>query len=289
MFAVDDTVLLHSIDAAPPTPFVLNDSMGDGNYASVFDKAITTGTKTLVVVAAGNRGVPIDGGNPSYPAMSGARGVPNLIVVGALDRNGNPARFSNISADHVDLFAPGCAIPTELPDGSKPYLNGTSFAAPLVAFTGALIRALDSSLSTPGLAKRRIYATADYNPLLAGKSISDSQLNIIRAVYLYDDILTTAAGDIPGEWQYQPSMEPCIDSKAFYSDKLLAIKILPTEAQANPRARILFKVGNEAFDARECQLKPDAAITFKGPDGQTKDYLLGGIKALVPRATFLPK
>jgi subtilisin family serine protease len=99
--------------------------------------AVTVGSGTLVVAAAGNsrqRGSPLE-----YPAS-----LPHVLTIGALDQGNAPAFFSS-GSQHVDLAAPGVNIPVAIPLTYHPpsfydlYFSGTSFASPLVAGAAAWV------------------------------------------------------------------------------------------------------------------------------------------------------
>ena len=107
-----------------------------------------------------------------------------FVTVGAYDANLVRATFSNISRTYVDLFAPGCDVPY---DPNKPGVSGTSFAAPLVSMTAALLRSF--GLKTPKEIKRRLQASVDYDEYLKDLVLWSGRLNIAKALSLYDDVL----------------------------------------------------------------------------------------------------
>jgi subtilisin family serine protease len=125
--------VVRGLDAAIRTgQGVVNLSLGSQIRNPLIDRmiAVTQGSGTLVVAAAGNSrqsGSPLE-----YPAS-----LPHVLTVGALDSIGQPAFFSSGSA-HVDLAAPGeliwVAVPRTLhPPDNYDQFDGTSFASPIVA------------------------------------------------------------------------------------------------------------------------------------------------------------
>lgn len=74
----------------------------------------------------------------------------NWLEVGALNyQTGEslPAPFSNYGADNVDLFAPGMAIYSTIPDDMYKDAQGTSMASPVVAGVAAVLRSYFPTLS----------------------------------------------------------------------------------------------------------------------------------------------
>ena len=125
--------VVRGLDAAIRTgQGVVNLSLGSQVRNPLIDRmiAVTQGSGTLVVAAAGNsrqNGSPLE-----YPAS-----LPHVLTVGALDSIGQPTFFTSGSS-HVDLAAPGeliwVAVPGTLhPPDSYDQFDGTSFASPMVA------------------------------------------------------------------------------------------------------------------------------------------------------------
>lgn len=101
----------------------------------------------LFVHAAGNEGVNLDDPkNPNFPndqINNGSEFADNVLTVGALaPKYGSEmvASFSNYGKINVDVFAPGDAIYSSMPNNSYDFQGGTSMAAPAVAGIAALIR-----------------------------------------------------------------------------------------------------------------------------------------------------
>ncbi|MGE0930303.1 S8 family serine peptidase [Peijinzhouia sedimentorum] len=103
------------------------------------------GLGTIVVFSSGND----NSSSISYPSSNN-----NTISVGAIDRNGSRANFSNYGSG-IDLVAPGVEITTTDRVGSAGYnsgsdyttISGTSFAAPQVSGIAALILSVNPSLT----------------------------------------------------------------------------------------------------------------------------------------------
>ncbi|HLL64721.1 MAG TPA: S8 family serine peptidase [Micromonosporaceae bacterium] len=109
----------------------------------------------VLVAAAGNH---YEQGNPpSYPAM-----YPHVIGVGSIDSVGVRAPSSQVGS-YVDLVAPGVGVLAAVPQrGHRPH-DGTSFAAPFVAGTVALMLQYQPEL-TPDQVEAGLRATADPAP-----------------------------------------------------------------------------------------------------------------------------
>ncbi len=101
----------------------------------------------LFVHAAGNEGADLDdSSNPNFPndqVNNGPEITDNVITVGALSsKYGSEmvASFSNYGLVNVDVFAPGDAIYSSMPNNKYDFQGGTSMAAPAIAGLAALIR-----------------------------------------------------------------------------------------------------------------------------------------------------
>ncbi|MEU6075828.1 type VII secretion-associated serine protease mycosin [Micromonospora sp. NPDC047074] len=109
----------------------------------------------VVVAAAGNLH---DAGDPlPYPAA-----YDGVLGVGAIGVDGIRAPFSQTGA-YVDLVAPGSDVLMAAPGQGHLRAEGTSYAAPFVAATAALLRQYRPEL-TAAQVTRRIVATADPAP-----------------------------------------------------------------------------------------------------------------------------
>lgn len=106
----------------------------------------------VVVAAAGNLH---DSGDPRpYPAA-----YDGVLGVGAIGSDGQRADFSQIGP-YVDVVAPGREVLMAAPGRGHRQAEGTSYAAPFVAATAALVRQYRPELSAAQVAQR-IIATAD--------------------------------------------------------------------------------------------------------------------------------
>jgi len=105
-------------------------------HAEVVDYALARGC--ILVAASGNNGTE----TRYWPAA-----YPGVIAVGAVDPQGHAAAFST-RGTHVALCAPGERVLTTALSGYQ-YATGTSFAAPFVSATAALLVSRAARRATP--------------------------------------------------------------------------------------------------------------------------------------------
>ncbi|MFI9641306.1 type VII secretion-associated serine protease mycosin [Micromonospora sp. NPDC051925] len=136
----------------------------------------------IVVAAAGNLH---DGGNPlPYPAA-----YDGVLGVGAVTPAGTRAPFSQIGP-YVDLVAPGSDVLMAAPGQGHQRAEGTSYAAPFVAGTAALLRQYRPELSAAEVTSRIVH-TADPAPGGQQGGYGAGVLNPYRAV------VETGTGPLP--------------------------------------------------------------------------------------------
>lgn len=99
----------------------------------------------LVVAAAGNEGLNSDFFH-FYPANYD---LPNIISVGATDREGQLLKMSNHGIHTVDVAAPGRNIYSTLPNGNHGFMSGTSQATAFVSGAAVLMMAQDERMKEP--------------------------------------------------------------------------------------------------------------------------------------------
>lgn len=143
---------------------VINMSLGaSAACGTAFQRAIdfAVGQGSVVVAAAGNESQAAANVSPAN--------CQNVVVVGATDRGGNKASYSNYGPE-VDISAPGgdgqdnilstsntgTMVPEE---DAYEYMRGTSMAAPHVAGVAALILSLEPTL-TPAAVEQILKETA---------------------------------------------------------------------------------------------------------------------------------
>jgi hypothetical protein len=167
---------------------IINMSFGeqtssDPALASLVSQAKTAGI--LVVASAGNWTSDNDS-TPVLPAGYSADSVdyPNVISVGATDNQDNLALYSDYGATTVDLMAPGTDIFTDYPTysgSSNAWVDGTSYAAPMVSATAALLWSVDPDLSYSQV-KTDITSTVQTVVGLSGKCVTGGRLDAQAAL-----------------------------------------------------------------------------------------------------------
>ena len=120
---------------------VINLSLRMG-YSPLVEAAIqeAVAANVIVVAAAGNYA----GGVAHKPAAFPAN-LPGVIAVGASDEDMRYASFS--AREGVDILAPGARVVIGGPGGIWYYGSGTSYAAPFVTATVAMMRAVQPTLT----------------------------------------------------------------------------------------------------------------------------------------------
>lgn len=113
----------------------------------------------VIVAAAGNDGAGND--LPAYPAAYSTR-FPNVIAVSATDADDQVADFSQ-TGSYVTVAAPGVGVEVPAPITGYLKVDGTSFAAPCVTATVALMLSAHRTM-TPIEVRNRLEATADPPP-----------------------------------------------------------------------------------------------------------------------------
>jgi Subtilase family len=201
--------LVRVIDAGRYTSAIINLSISYDKEIDGLETVLRDQRNALFVVAAGNKPEPVTNKHPA--SLGGA--FDNLVVVGALDQKGKYSKKSSWSSVHVEIAASGCRIPV-LEDslgGAKPVnKSGTSVAAPLVAFTAAMLHGY--RMRGPYDIKMRILASADYDPTLEGKVKHSLRLNVVRALTLRNDVIELNS----------PGSEPII-GRIVEGDRLLKL------------------------------------------------------------------
>ncbi|MEP6999116.1 MAG: S8 family serine peptidase [bacterium] len=96
----------------------------------------------LFVASAGN-----SGNNTEFNDFALRIDLPNMLLVGAVDRAGDEASWTN-TGPLVRLYANGYLVETQVPGGSREASSGTSFAAPGVVNAVAKMLAVQPALTT---------------------------------------------------------------------------------------------------------------------------------------------
>ncbi len=161
---------------------ILNGSFGPDNSdnGKEFNTEVLNKIKSysgLFVKSSGNNTHNDDG----CPDIDDYKNVPNLIIVGSVDEYDNLSYDSDYGVQAVHIAAPGDSVTVLNREGSVVENGGTSFAAPMVAATAALMLEVNPTLSGPQL-KNYILSSADVVPQLQGKIQGARRLNAKKAV-----------------------------------------------------------------------------------------------------------
>lgn len=179
--------------------FTSIDDYFEERYANNSFEEMISNFNGIVVCSAGNNSENIDDNiDVFYPQQYSSPDINNMIVVGASDGD-NIYAESNFGSESVDLFAPGVNIcstyPVDYcsqgmhPDNDETYCayddyhssSGTSFAAPYVAGTVALMLCIDQNLSETTIINALI-DSVDQKNAYSNKCVSGGRLNVFNAL-----------------------------------------------------------------------------------------------------------
>jgi len=142
------------------------------SWALVFERC----PSTLFVVAAGNSNRDV----VEYGTVSASHEAENLMAIGAVDRFGGWATFTNSNPERVQVFDHGVEVDSLIPNGERVPLSGTSMASPNVANLAGKMLAVSPNL-TPAQIINIIRETGDaIDPPFSGR-IANERRAISRA------------------------------------------------------------------------------------------------------------
>ncbi|MEP7384187.1 MAG: S8 family serine peptidase [Gemmatimonadota bacterium] len=125
---------------------------------AVLYNGIQGAPQVLFVGAAGNESQTMQQSNPATRLE-----LPNFMLVGAVDRQGAKAFFTNTGPE-IALYANGWRVAARHPGGAQGFGSGTSFAAPVVTNAAAKMLAVNPRLSGADL-RRLLVQNSDTNEI----------------------------------------------------------------------------------------------------------------------------
>lgn len=177
---------------------IINMSLSGPGFSAALSNAISSVRENgiIVVTSAGNEAANIDI-SPRYPACYN---LDNIITVAATTRTDELWSSSNYGATNVDLAAPGHQITSTFTFSDNLYigpLSGTSFSAPYVSGTCALLLAKYPNETHQQIIARVLHGV-DPLPSLAGKCVTSGRLNLRKALSPPIELtLLPTAGPLP--------------------------------------------------------------------------------------------
>ncbi|HEX2195327.1 MAG TPA: S8 family serine peptidase, partial [Actinomycetota bacterium] len=156
---------------------------GDSRKAAI-DLLIAQNVAT--VISAGNEGHPAGVGTPGC--------ISSAITVGSTTDADNISGFSN-RGTRLDLFAPGSAIASSVPDDGYDNFQGTSMVAPHVTGAWAVLRSEYPNESVADILTVLQNTGVDIDYVSDGSNITTPRINLLAAVQDLNDDPLIAADD----------------------------------------------------------------------------------------------
>ncbi|WP_370964226.1 type VII secretion-associated serine protease mycosin [Amycolatopsis sp. cg9] len=262
---IDPQVVANGIRyAADQGAKVINLSLaGHDDFPVIRDAvAYAVARDALVVAAAGNAQKDTSGELPSYPAA-----YAGVLGVGAVDIDGARLTGSQIGP-YVDIVAPGAKVLTATREGGHAYVDGTSFAAPFVSGTAALVRSAWPRLSAAEVAQRLV-ATA--SPARGGRGSHAFGAGLVDPYRAVTDGLDPAKPALLPAFVPQPPDQARLDHAAWERDtaataKGLAVAVAGVLVLAGLTAVVLRRGGRRRWRPGWAAPVPVAPASAEPPE-----------------------
>jgi serine protease len=193
---------------------VVNLSLGhdkghDRVEARAFNDAFTR-DGVLMVAAADNAGT----NDYAWPAS-----YPSVMSVGAVDKNGKKAHFSQ-SNNQVQLSAPGVNIKSTVPNNGYKSYSGTDVAAPHVTAVAALVWSYNSICTNVRIRRILLHTARQFGPEPCNVNVGYGLVQTEDAIILLDSNgcdagssdLLSPAGHFEGCSRQSGVVKPCIET-----------------------------------------------------------------------------
>ncbi|APG86817.1 serine protease, subtilase family (plasmid) [Sinorhizobium americanum CCGM7] len=269
---------------------IVNLSLATSEKLVTLKNSIRSETDILFIVAAGNSKTGM--GNDLnltalFPARYGGRtsGNDHVVTVGAHDLSGALAKFSNFSAEFVDLLAPGCAVRVRSVEADATLENGTSAATAITSFAAGLIRTL--GVQDPADIKNRLLVGTDFVFDLKDVAWSSGRLNVLKAISVFHDAVEMKGND--GELIFgtiddlDDVYHLCQSPPQNHDPAKLRKVVFDVNSDRGTMIEFWIEVDDKLTRQIRCEQVQggDASLSITLADGQHRVIALGGVREIV--------